>query len=119
MVIVLSLLLVVVLALYFLTIKVFFNTFKNIFNSQNKTDDELTAYDGCYYPCTLYLDVQPRGEEDTAEITQVFNFLFYESNNIVFCLTISDELAKHTSGLSIVPNVMVFQVAEGVWTWKY
>ena len=63
-------LLVAVLALYFLTVKVFFNTFKSVFNSQSKTDDdELTAYDGCYYLCTLYLDVQPRSEEDMAEIT--------------------------------------------------
>lgn len=117
--IVLTILVVLLLAsaaIIFFLYKVLKNTCKELIKLtlENEIDDSLEdAYDGKYYPCTLFLEVV-RGSPHE----RIFDFSLYESHKVVGVKMIFDEDDEELYGTRIIPKATVYQPVEGCWMWK-
>ena len=74
------------------------------------------AYDGEYYHGNLLLQVEPNPEGGTI---QIMDFSQYESHQLIGCTIRTNAYDKEWYNIYPIPNVVVFQPMEGVWTWKF
>ena len=113
-IIILSVLLIGSIAFIFWLFKVLKNTCEIINFSLNTLMGEMPeAYDGKYYPCTLFLDVT-RGSPHE----RIYDFSLYESHNVIGVKLIIDEDDEELYGTKIIPRAIVYQAMEGCWMWK-
>ena len=114
--IVLLILCVASAAIIFFLSRVLKNTYKELIKMV--IEDELnfdldSAYDGKYYPCTLFLDVT-RGSPHE----RIYDFSLYESHNVIGVKLVIDEDDEELYGTKIIPRAIVYQAMEGCWMWK-
>jgi hypothetical protein len=103
---------VAVAALIFCFRKVLKNTYEELFIRLAEKNHLLDkAYDGVYYPCTLWVRTEPGPQQYC-----IFDFSIYDEHNIIGLQVSDKELREETL---VLPNVLVYQPVEGSWLWKF
>lgn len=130
MVIVLSILLAIAVAFIFCLILMLKKAFKTIYCLLGKDNKSIklshkVAYNGKYYPATVITQVIFNAKEWQT----ITDFSMYEDKEIIcYTLYTTENIKQYCEGNEaleaafgkpmVVPHAVVYEIEEGVWTWK-